>query len=152
LPAFGAAYQRPKIPPNEGTSNNDKEFEMSTTNNTLDPLTRLPAPSHRESINNAVAVLAPLLGIGADSPEGHQLREHLTDTTRADEGWCDTRDDHDGRWDHLRRPSCGNFVADAEHTARLMADAIEQDQKTMHRFPSGATTPEAEYVTQYRPH
>jgi hypothetical protein len=55
---------------------------MSTTNNhiALDPLTRLPASSHRGSINNAVGVFAPLLCIDADSPQGDQLRQHLTDT------------------------------------------------------------------------
>lgn len=76
----------------------------------------------------------------------------MTETLRADEGWCDTRDDHDGRWDHRRLPSCRNFVSDAEHTDRMIAVAVEQDRQTIHRFPSGATTPEAEYVAQCRPY
>lgn len=73
-------------------------------------------------------------------------------TLHVNEGWCDTRDDHDGRWDHARRPSCRNFVSDVEHTARMKADAVERDSQTIHRFPSGATTAEAEYVAQYRPY
>lgn len=54
---------------------------MSTTG-ALDPLTRLPAPTHSEPINNGVRVrvLAPLIGVDANSPEGDQLRQRLIDT------------------------------------------------------------------------
>lgn len=67
-------------------------------------------------------------------------------------GWCDTRGDHDGRYDHAQRISCRNFVSDAEHTARLIADASERDRKTTHHYPSGATNPAAAYVAEHRPY
>ena len=63
----------------KGTSNDDKDFEMSTAA-ALDPLAALPVPSHTESINFAVRVLAPLLGVATDSPEGNQLCQYLIDT------------------------------------------------------------------------
>lgn len=72
-----------------------------------------------------------------------------TDSTT---GWCDTRDAHDGRFDHRRQRTCRNFVSDAEHTARLLAEAGEHDKGVTHRYPSGATTPEAAYVADYRPY
>lgn len=52
---------------------------MPNTPHALDPLAGRPAPSHQGSISAAVDVLAPLLGIDADSPEGDQLRQHLLD-------------------------------------------------------------------------
>lgn len=52
---------------------------MLNTPNALDPLMGIPASSDRESVSAAVDVLAPLLGIDADSPEGDQLRQHLLD-------------------------------------------------------------------------
>lgn len=67
-------------------------------------------------------------------------------------GWCDTRDAHDGRYDHRRQPTCLNFVSDAEHTARLLAEAREHDRQVTHRYPGGATTREAAYIDEYRPY
>ena len=67
-------------------------------------------------------------------------------------GWCDTRDAHDGRYDHRRQPTCRHFVSDAEHTARLLEEGREHDRNVTHRYPSGATTPEAAYIDEYRPY
>jgi hypothetical protein len=67
-------------------------------------------------------------------------------------GWCDTRDAHDGRYDHARQPTCRNFVSDAEHTAHLIAEAAEHDRKVRHRYPNGATNPAAAYVADHRPY
>lgn len=67
-------------------------------------------------------------------------------------GWCDTRDAHDGRYDHARQPTCQNFVSDAEHTARLMAEAREHDRLVRHRYPNGETNAAAAYIAEYRPY
>lgn len=76
-----------------------------------------------------------------------------TTSNRVDEyGWCDTRDVHDGRYDHDRRPTCRNFVTDAAHTARLESEAREHDSRVELRYSSGAVTPEAAYVAEHRPY
>jgi hypothetical protein len=72
-------------------------------------------------------------------------------TDSAVTGWCDTRGDHDGRFDHRRQLSCRNFVSDSEHTDRLLREARVQDQRTEIRYPNGATNPAAAYVAEYRP-
>lgn len=66
-------------------------------------------------------------------------------------GWCDTRSDHDGRFDHRHQPSCRNFVSDSEHSDKLMREAREHDRRTTVRYPNGAANPAAAYVAQYRP-
>ncbi|ORW08552.1 MULTISPECIES: hypothetical protein [Mycolicibacter] len=67
-------------------------------------------------------------------------------------GWCDTRDTHDGGYEHTRQPTCRNFISDAEHTDQLVAQAHEHDRKTQILYPSGATDPAADYVAQHRPY
>lgn len=68
-------------------------------------------------------------------------------------GWCDSRDpQHDGRYDHPRQPNCRNFISDSEHTARLIAEARDRDGKVTARYPSGAATPAAAYIDEYRPY
>lgn len=70
---------------------------------------------------------------------------------RSDYGWCDNRAEH-GAYEHTRRPDCVNFVSDDELTARLRAEAIEADRRTVHVWPSGATSQSEAYVADYRPY
>lgn len=67
-------------------------------------------------------------------------------------GWCDTRDSHHGGYDHIRGESCVNFISDKDHTAKLMAEAVESDRRTTHHWPGDATTREAAYVAEHRPY
>lgn len=70
---------------------------------------------------------------------------------RTDRGWCDTRDTHDGGYDHQRTSDCRNFVSDADHTGQLLAEAREHDRKARVTYPNGATDPAGAYVEEYRP-
>jgi len=70
---------------------------------------------------------------------------------RSDYGWCENRTAH-GVYDHARQPDCINFVSDDEMTARLTAEAAAADRKTIHVWPSGATSQAAAYVAEHRPY
>lgn len=67
-------------------------------------------------------------------------------------GWCDTRNDHQGQIDHTQRPTCQNFISDADHTARLIAEAADHDRRSTCRYPNGATNQAAAYIADYRPY
>ncbi|EIU64255.1 hypothetical protein [Mycobacterium intracellulare] len=43
-------------------------------------------------------------------------------------------------------------MSDAEHTARLMAEAREHDRLVQHRYPNGETNAAAAYIAEYRPY
>lgn len=58
-------------------------------------------------------------------------------------GWCKTPG-HPST-DHARTDGCLQFVSDAEHTARMLAEADEHD-----RHADGGV--EARYVEQHRPY
>lgn len=52
---------------------------------------------------------------------------------------------------------CGAAAhADTDHTfwsnAAAQAEALEQDRRTVHRYPGGETSPAAAYVAEHRPY
>jgi hypothetical protein len=102
------------------------------------------APGVAKRISQAAAAPRPI-----NVRKGNQRKEE--ELGKATIGWCETRDGHDGQFDHARQPTCLNFVSDAEVTAQLMAEARELDRKVEHRYPNGATNPAAAYVAEYRP-
>jgi hypothetical protein len=60
-------------------------------------------------------------------------------------GWCKTREGHDGRFDHEERETCVGFEAESVVMERLTAEAREHDRRNEGRI-------EARYVAQYRPY
>lgn len=64
-------------------------------------------------------------------------------TFYAESGWCQSPEH--SRFDHTRSESCVGFVSDAEHTAKLIADAAEHDRHNEGRK-------EAMYVAEHRPY
>lgn len=67
---------------------------------------------------------------------------------RAENGWCDQRATHDGRFDHWRNPNCVNFVSEDDHQAVLEQAAAKYDARATFTYSSGATNAEANYVEQ----
>lgn len=74
-------------------------------------------------------------------------------TTTKVEGWCNRRDsEHNGQWMHSRNSDCIEFISDAALVEELLRDARARDRRTVHHYPSGATSPAEAFISDHRPY